>query len=172
MEGGGCTSHGYYSRVSGSVLQWNNFLFQYHVLHIDPLNGFYTFHKLRKGFQDVCDYKRPYLQCVTLPPTMQLQPLPRYFLSHFDSGLLSPTTHITRLNIWTVVTSVKISFNISCYIIVRRERLTTSPPSVSQVSRKMWDPRRVTTLWASMACYRDSFPSYILLFCSYKVIFT
>jgi hypothetical protein len=22
---------------------------------------------------------------------------------------------------------------------------------------KMWEPRRLTTLWASMACYRDSF---------------
>jgi hypothetical protein len=31
----------------------------------------------------------------------------------------------------------------------------TSPPSVRLVSRKVWKPRRLTTLWASMACYRD-----------------
>jgi hypothetical protein len=27
---------------------------------------------------------------------------------------------------------------------------------------KMWDPRRLTTLWASTACYRDSFTFYYL----------
>jgi hypothetical protein len=31
--------------------------------------------------------------------------------------------------------------------------LTTLPPSVSRLSRKMWEPRRLTTLWTSMACY-------------------
>jgi hypothetical protein len=25
------------------------------------------------------------------------------------------------------------------------------------IAQKMWEPRRLTTLWASMACYRDSF---------------
>jgi hypothetical protein len=25
----------------------------------------------------------------------------------------------------------------------------------------MWDPQRLTTLWASMACYRDRFTFYI-----------
>jgi hypothetical protein len=25
------------------------------------------------------------------------------------------------------------------------------------IVQKMWEPRRLTTLWASMACYRDSF---------------
>jgi hypothetical protein len=28
---------------------------------------------------------------------------------------------------------------------------------------KMWDPRRLTALWASMACHRDSFTFYITL---------
>jgi hypothetical protein len=38
-------------------------------------------------------------------------------------------------------------------------RLTTSPPSVSRLSRlcTMWEPRRLITLWASTACYGDSF---------------
>jgi hypothetical protein len=39
----------------------------------------------------------------------------------------------------------------------RRVRLTTSPPSVSQLFKIMWDPRRLTTLWAFTACYRDIF---------------
>jgi hypothetical protein len=39
----------------------------------------------------------------------------------------------------------------------RRVRLTTLSPSVSRLSRKMWEPRRLTTLWAFTACYRNSF---------------
>jgi hypothetical protein len=36
-------------------------------------------------------------------------------------------------------------------------RVTTSPPSVRGLCRKMWDPRCLTTLWVSTTCYRDSF---------------
>jgi hypothetical protein len=39
----------------------------------------------------------------------------------------------------------------------RRLELASSPPFVSQVVYKMWEPRRLTTLWASAACYRDTF---------------
>jgi hypothetical protein len=39
----------------------------------------------------------------------------------------------------------------------RRVRPTTSPPSVNRMSIKCGKPRRLTTLWASTACYRDSF---------------
>jgi hypothetical protein len=28
---------------------------------------------------------------------------------------------------------------------------------VSRLFRKMWEPRYITTLWASTACYRDIF---------------
>jgi hypothetical protein len=35
--------------------------------------------------------------------------------------------------------------------------LTTSLPSMSRLSRKVRELRRLTTLWASMACYRASF---------------
>jgi hypothetical protein len=38
-----------------------------------------------------------------------------------------------------------------------RVRLTTLPPSMSRLFRKMWKPRCLTTLWASTACYTDSF---------------
>jgi hypothetical protein len=38
----------------------------------------------------------------------------------------------------------------------RRVRLTTSPPSVSRPSSKMLEPRRLTTLRASTASYRDN----------------
>jgi hypothetical protein len=38
-----------------------------------------------------------------------------------------------------------------------RVRLTTLPPSVSRLSRYCGTPQRLTTLWASMAWYRDSF---------------
>jgi hypothetical protein len=34
-----------------------------------------------------------------------------------------------------------------------RVRLATSLPSVNRLSEKMWEPRRLTTLWASTACY-------------------
>jgi hypothetical protein len=30
------------------------------------------------------------------------------------------------------------------------------------IVKKMWELRRLTTLWASMACYRDSFTFYDL----------
>jgi hypothetical protein len=46
----------------------------------------------------------------------------------------------------------------------RRVRLTTSLPSVNRLSRKLWEPRRVTTLWDPMACYRDTLP-FSTLFC-------
>jgi hypothetical protein len=39
----------------------------------------------------------------------------------------------------------------------RRVRLTTLPPSMSRLYRKMWEPQRLTTLWASTACHRESF---------------
>jgi hypothetical protein len=35
-------------------------------------------------------------------------------------------------------------------------RLTNSPPSVSRLCRKIWEPRRLTILRASTACYTDS----------------
>jgi hypothetical protein len=41
----------------------------------------------------------------------------------------------------------------------RRVRLTTSPPSVSRLSRENVEARRLTTLWASTDCYEDSFIS-------------
>jgi hypothetical protein len=31
---------------------------------------------------------------------------------------------------------------------------------------KMWQPRHLTTLWASMACYRDTFAFYLTFACS------
>jgi hypothetical protein len=44
-------------------------------------------------------------------------------------------------------------------------RLATSQPSVSRLSRKMWEPWRLTTLWVSTTCYRDSF-----LFIFYSIL--
>jgi hypothetical protein len=32
-----------------------------------------------------------------------------------------------------------------------------TPPEVSQLAKKMWEPQHLKTLWANMACYRDSF---------------
>jgi hypothetical protein len=36
-------------------------------------------------------------------------------------------------------------------------RMTTSLPSVSRLSRKIWESRCLKTLWAFTTCYRDSF---------------
>jgi hypothetical protein len=40
-------------------------------------------------------------------------------------------------------------------------RPARKPDNLTAISEpiveKMWEPRRLTTLWASMACYRDSF---------------
>jgi hypothetical protein len=41
----------------------------------------------------------------------------------------------------------------------RRVSLTTLPPSVRE-REKMWEPRRLTILWAFTTCYRDSFTFY------------
>jgi hypothetical protein len=38
-------------------------------------------------------------------------------------------------------------------------RLITLPPSISRLS--MWEPRRLTTVWAFTACYRDSVTFFI-----------
>jgi hypothetical protein len=35
----------------------------------------------------------------------------------------------------------------------RRVRLIAVPPYIRRLSKKMWEPRRLTTLWASMASY-------------------
>jgi hypothetical protein len=43
----------------------------------------------------------------------------------------------------------------------RPEHKAASPSSLSLLSRRMWDPRRLTTLWASTACYKDSFTFYL-----------
>jgi hypothetical protein len=43
-------------------------------------------------------------------------------------------------------------------------RLATLMPSVSRLSRKMWEPRHLTTLWTFMACHGDSFTFYNMLF--------
>jgi hypothetical protein len=44
----------------------------------------------------------------------------------------------------------------------RRVRLTTLPPSMSRdCLEKMWEPRRLTILWAFTACYRDRFTFYL-----------
>jgi hypothetical protein len=35
---------------------------------------------------------------------------------------------------------------------------------------KMWEPRRLTTLWASTACYRDSFTfTFIYVWCVFHI---
>jgi hypothetical protein len=31
------------------------------------------------------------------------------------------------------------------------------------IVKKIWEPRRLTTVWAFMACYRDSFSFYLYL---------
>jgi hypothetical protein len=40
----------------------------------------------------------------------------------------------------------------------RRVRLDNLTAICEPIVYKMWEPRRLTTQWASMACYRDSIP--------------
>jgi hypothetical protein len=47
----------------------------------------------------------------------------------------------------------------------RRVRLTTSQPSVSRLSTKMWEPQHLTALWAFTARYRDTFT---FTYCSFQ----
>jgi hypothetical protein len=47
-------------------------------------------------------------------------------------------------------------------------RLTTSPPSVSLLSRKCGEPLRLTTVWASTACYKNDFTFFRLWLQIYK----
>jgi hypothetical protein len=50
----------------------------------------------------------------------------------------------------------------------RHMKLTTSLPAVSQ----MWEPRHLTTLWAFMTCYRDSFTFYLFRFIILETVFS
>jgi hypothetical protein len=43
-------------------------------------------------------------------------------------------------------------------------RLTTSLPSASRLSRKMWEPRCLTTLWAFSAYYSDGFTFFVMFY--------
>jgi hypothetical protein len=52
----------------------------------------------------------------------------------------------------------------------RRVRLITYPPSVTRLSKKMWEPRRLTTLWASTARYRGTFFFYNYQVCTARLV--
>jgi hypothetical protein len=44
----------------------------------------------------------------------------------------------------------------------RQARKTVNPTAICEpIVYKMWEPRRLTTLWASTACYRHSFTFYL-----------
>jgi hypothetical protein len=45
-------------------------------------------------------------------------------------------------------------------------RLTNRTAICDPIVQKMWEPRRLTTLWAFTACYRDNFTFYLSITCS------
>jgi hypothetical protein len=51
----------------------------------------------------------------------------------------------------------------------KADNLTAICESIVQ---KMWEPRRLTTLWASTASYRDRFTFYFALRVGYKLAFS
>jgi hypothetical protein len=44
---------------------------------------------------------------------------------------------------------------------VGSQRITASAMARPRSERKMWKPRRLTSLWASYSCYRNSFNFYL-----------
>jgi hypothetical protein len=50
----------------------------------------------------------------------------------------------------------------SCWVNnCRRVRLYNLTAIYEPIVKKIWEPRRLTTLWAFMACYRDSYTFYV-----------
>jgi hypothetical protein len=71
-----------------------------------------------------------------------------FYVTDFQSRLFHP--------------KVGIHFSYSNDVLNSPFHLRLQLPSVSQLSREMWEPRRLTTLWASTASYSDSF-SFLLV---------
>jgi hypothetical protein len=95
-----------------------------------------------------------------------------YALQKYDVWIWL-TRKRTFLSYFTIILHLLTSLSdADCYNIARKSldplfvfklcTLLCSPPSVSGLSRKMWKPWRLTSLWASTACYRGSFTFTLL----------
>jgi hypothetical protein len=96
------------------------------------------------------------LSARTLPPSVTFTPIPgrafetRWWMNFFKlPNSSSRTISLRFIQPLTEMSTRKCSWGVQRG---RRVRLTTSQPSVSRLSRQ-----HLTALWASTACYRDSF---------------
>jgi hypothetical protein len=98
-------------------------------------------------------------------------PLPKYisFLSNPPSSSSSQHRPLFRSSALVFTSSTPMQLRWTSFLIGwssniritwpagRRASLITSPPSVSRLCKEMWEPPGLANLWASTACYRDSF---------------
>jgi hypothetical protein len=85
---------------------------------------------------------------ISSPDEVDFPPPPKLSFPSSRTMALGLTQHVTEMSTTNFPRGVKGDWRVG---------LTASPPSVNRFVKEMSDPRRLTTLWVSTACYRGSF---------------